>query len=119
MALVTKGTIEVNGTVADVVNFEISGGSTKEGKFAVNKKFLGYAVTPGTIEIKLSVLQQQGKPQIKWSELPDGFTLVRNYENGARHQFVDCTVSNDISESGDEANYTGEITLLASGRVEQ
>lgn len=119
MALVKRGTIEINGIVADCTSFDISGGPTKEAKFGTNKQFLGYVETPGAWEIKLSVQQTQGKPKIKWAELPDGFTLVRNYENGARHQFTNCTVSNDGTESGDETNFTGEVSLLAALRVEQ
>jgi hypothetical protein len=119
MALVKRGTIEINGIVADCTSWDISGGPSKEGKFGTGKQFLGYTESPAVYEIKLSIQQATGKPRIKWSELLDGFTLVRNYENGARHQFLNCTVSNDGTESADETNFTGEVTLLAAERVEQ
>lgn len=119
MALVTKGTIEINGIVADVTEWSVSGGPSAEGKFGTNKAFLGYAKTPGVYEIDLTGLQQTGKPRIDFAKLPDGFTLIRNFANGARHQFTGTTVSNFSDESASESEYTFQVKLLAAGRDEQ
>lgn len=119
MALVKKGTIEINGIKVPCTSWEVSGGPTKEGKWGVGGEFLGFTETPAVYEIKLSVLQETGKPRIKFSELPEGFVLVRNFIGGARHQFLNCTVSNADGESSDETNHTGEIVIMASHKVEQ
>jgi hypothetical protein len=119
MALVTKGTIEINGIVADVTEWSVSGGPTAAGKFGTNKQFLGYTETPATYEIQLSGLQPVGKPPIDFANLPPGFTLIRNFVGGARHQFVNTRVSNADNESASESEYTFEVTLLASHKVPQ
>lgn len=119
MALVNKGTIEINGIVADVTEWDVSGGPTSEGHFGTSKNFLGYSVTPDVYKIKLSGLQMKGKPRIDFANLPDGFTLIREFVGGARHQFTGTTVSNFAGEGGTESAYTFEVELFASDRKEQ
>lgn len=119
MALVTQGTITVNGVVADVTEWEISGGPSAEGKFGTNKQFLGYVITPEVYTIKISGLQSKGKPRIDWRNLPPGFNFTRDFEGGARHQFVNTIVSNADGESASDSEYTFEVTLLASKKDEQ
>lgn len=119
MALVQKGTIEINGVRVDCMSWDVSGGPTSEGKFGTAKTFLGYAQTPAVFEIKMSLLQATGKPRIDFANLPPGFTLIRNFVGGARHQFTGCIVSNADVESASETEYTSEIVILAAEKVEQ
>lgn len=120
MALVTKGSIEINGTVVPCTSWSVKGGPSKEAKFGVFGQPLGFIETPAVYEIEFSFLQQKGKPVIDFKNLPDDFTLVRNFVGGARHQFLRNTVSNAEEEDGDDAgNYTYKVSVMAFEKVEQ
>lgn len=120
MALVTKGSIEIDGKRVPCTSWSIKGGPSKEAKFAVFGQPLGFIETPAPYEIEFSFLQEKGKPLIDFKNLPDGFTLIRNFVGGARHQFLNNTVSNAEEEDGDDAgNYTYKVSMLSFEKVEQ
>ncbi|MGL5361512.1 MAG: hypothetical protein ACRDBH_01435 [Bosea sp. (in: a-proteobacteria)] len=119
MALVNKGSITVNGVKANVTEWSIDGGPDSEGHYDTSKEFVGYTETPGVFSIKLSGYQETGSPRIDWDKLGEGFTFIRDFENGARHQFTGTKVSNSAVESASASEYTFEVTVKAAGRIAQ
>lgn len=119
MGLVNKGSITVNGVKAHVTEWSVEGGPDSEGHFDTGKEFVGWTETPGVYTIKLKGYQETGSPRIDWENLGENFTFIRDFENGARHQFTKTKVSNAADESASASEYTFEVTVKAAGRIAQ
>ena len=125
MALVEGGSIKINGQTVTCTKWSIKGGPESEGKYGVGGVFIGKTKKVADYEIEVEILQEKGKPRIDFDAYAASgahFTLTRNYEGGARHQFANAWVSSASEEDADaDGNYTRKIMMRAdgNGKLEQ
>lgn len=98
----------------------VEDGSSVEAVNEIGSEFpIGTITKPGAQTLNLAEKVMEGEPDVDWNELRDSrerFSMTRQYRNGQRVQFLDCTVST-VNESGDsEGDNTREITIISLRR---
>lgn len=98
----------------------VEDGSSVETANEIGSDFpVGFIRKPGPQTLSLTERVMEGEPDVDWvelKELKEIFSMTRQYKNGQRVQFLDCTVST-VGESGDaEGENTREISIMSLRR---
>lgn len=80
---------------------------------------VGFTRKPGANTITLSVLEEQGKPEVDWEALEDSqevFAITREIVGGRRTQFPFCVVSKTEPDDDDEGKHMLDVEIVALQR---
>jgi hypothetical protein len=86
-------------------------------KGAGEKKPVGVIRKPGGGTLELAVYTEKGTPEVDWYALEDSeefFEFTREIVEGARRQFLECTVVNVGEDDDDEGNHMLTVKILFS-----
>lgn len=95
------------------------GGSTETQTSMGEDAPVGFIRKPGGHTITLSVLQQQGSPEVEWELLEDTqevFALTREPVGARRKQYPFCVVSKVEPDDDDEGKHMLEVEIVALER---
>lgn len=99
---------------------KVSRGGSTETQTAMGEDFpVGFIRKPGGDTISLSILQEQGKPEVDWEALEDSqeiFSLTREIVGGLRTQYPFCVVSKVEPEDDDSGKHMFNVDVVTLQR---
>lgn len=126
MALATQATIDIssatqgNKRLRRVKSSKVSRQGSTELETAMGEDdAVGFIDKPGGFTITLSVLAEQGKPEVDYDALIDTkevFSLTRSIVGGPRFQYVECRVSKADPDDDDQGKHMIEVEIVALRR---
>lgn len=99
---------------------KVSDGASTEAQTAMGEDDpVGFIRKPGAKTITLSILEEQGKPEVDWDALVDSqevFSLTREIVGGRRTQYPFCVASKAEPDDDDEGKHMVEVEIVALRR---